>query len=546
MRIMTVLVVIIFACIPAVCAYAEAEESAHRDQPVPIEETHEPAQEEQTESQSGDSQAASGGTIDFDTSVLNDNMTVQLVDADTGEILFEKDPDRIIYPASTTKIMTGLLAIELNNGTLDGEVTLGPEVNAFSSTSSLLGLKQNYTVSIKDLVYGLMLVSGNDAAAALAVHFAGSEENFVGLMNQKAQELGMTNTAFANPHGLDQRSIGLDHHSTASDMAKLARAAYQNPLLMEVMGTQTYEITSTELNDNIRQSAELHNGNYLLETPVNEPQRSRYAQFRYQPTTGMKTGLLQNVDGHRYYGCLVASASKDGRNLIATLFADTSDYGDEGPAIDRWRAAIALFEYGFTGFVDVQLAPYIAGYETSVQVEGAASNDPEEGILEVSMDPNALTDVTVSIERRDAAALTNGETQLEAVPQVQSGLTAPVTAGQTVGTVSYQLNGQEVLSVPLVASRSVYAAGDENVTSQHYGVPKPSSIQWWMWLIIIGGAAGAILLIYAIMQRRRYSGRHIGKHRRSRIRYPRAWNDDTPLSALRVPKKDGRDRKYRR
>lgn len=537
-RCTALLTVMLLVLMPAVSFAAESTQNPDsRDQPIPLE-SNEAGEEPSSEGE----QSGLAGTLEFDDSVLNDDMTAVLMDADTGEILFERKPDEQIYPASTTKIMTGLLAIELNGGTLDGEITCGPEVNEFSRTSSLLGLKENFTVSIKDLLYGLMLVSGNDAAAALAVHFGGSLEGFIDLMNQKAQELGMTGTLFANPHGLDQRSIGLDHHSTAADMAKLARAAYQNPLLMEIMGTQSYEITTTELNDNIRSSTELHNGNYLLETPVRDPQRSRYAQYRYQPTTGMKTGLLQNVDGHAYYGCLVASASKDGRNLIATIFADTSNYGDNGPALDRWNAAIALFEYGFTGFVDVEVSPFLTTYTTDVMVQGAASNDPEKGNLQVTISPNAQVPATISVERRDAAALADGTLTIDTVPQLNGSVSAPVTAGQEVGTLSYQVNGQEFFTVPLVASRSVYAAGDESVTSQHYGVPDPTGFQWWMWLIIIGAAAGVLVLVYIILQRRRYSGRWIGKHKRSHVRYPRSWNDDIPLSALRTPRNQQRDR----
>lgn len=471
--------------------------------------------------------------IVFDESVLNDTMTAVLVDADSGEVLFSRKPDEEIYPASTTKIMTGLLAIEMNGGNLEGEVTVGPEVDEFSKSSSLLGLRSNATVSMRDLVYGLMLVSGNDAAAALAVHFAGSVDGFADLMNQKAAELGMTNTHFANPHGLDMSSIGLDHHSTASDMSKLAIAAYRNPLLMEVMGTPTYEITSTELNPNIRPDPVLHNGNYMLTTPVQEPQRSRYAQFRYTPTTGMKTGLLANAGGYAYYGCLVASASQDGRSLIAAIFADTSNYAQQGPAMDRWKTAVALFEYGFTGFVDVSVQSYLDAFTTAVQVAHYAANDPDDGLLEVV--PAAAEDPTIALARHAAAEFEAGRLTLEPDVVLDTALTAPVTQGTQLGTLTYLLEGEEVFSVPLIASRSVYAEGDEEVTSSHYGVPNPVDFPWWMWLII-GGGAGAIILTILLLNRRRYSSRYIGRpsfgngHYGSR-RY--SWNDDVPLSAVR-------------
>lgn len=474
--------------------------------------------------------AEAGDELIFDDSVLNDTMTAVLVDADSGEVLYSRDPDEIIYPASTTKIMTALLSIELNGGTLDGEVTLGSEVDAFSRSSSLLGLMRDHTVSIRDLVYGLMLVSGNDAAAALAVHFGGSLEGFAELMNAKAAELDMVNTHFANPHGLDESSIGLDHHSTAADMAKLARAAFRNPLLMEIMGTGSYEITSTELNPNIRPDPVLHNGNYLLETPVQEPQRSRYAQFRYAPTTGMKTGLLANVDGYKYYGCLVASASQDSRNLIAAIFADTSNRPDESPAVDRWRTAISLFEFGFTGFEDVDLTPYLQALDVTTVVAGAARNDPYDG--ELQLVPAANTDTTVVLERGLAADLAAGTAELVPVQDVQLGISAPVTQGTELGTLTYRINDEDIIAIPLVASRSVYALGDEAVTSAHYDVPDPTVFPWWMWIVIGAGAAAAAAAVYLLV-RRRNTGRYIGRpkfgngHYGSR-RY--SWNDDLPLS----------------
>ncbi|MBD5560141.1 MAG: D-alanyl-D-alanine carboxypeptidase [Clostridia bacterium] len=484
---------------------------------------------------------AANSDLTFNPSVMNDTMTAVLVDADTGEVLYSRSPDQIIYPASTTKIMTGLLSIELNGGTLDGEVTVGDEVDAFSSTSSLLGLRRDQTVSIRDLIYGLMLVSGNDAAAALAVHFGGSLEGFVQLMNEKAASLGMVNTQFANPHGLDQRSIGLDHHSTAADMARLAQAAYQNPVLMEVMGTATYEITSTELNRRIRTDPVLHNGNYLLDTPSQEPQRSRYAQYRYPHTTGMKTGLLANVDGYSYYGCLVASATQNGRSLIAAIFADTSNSAAQGAATDRWRTAIALFEYGFAGFEEVDLSPYLTQLDVATQVLNCAENDPYGGLL--SLVPAAGTDMRVAVDRSLSAALAAGTVQFEPEADVPAEIAAPVTQGTEIGSVTYRLNGQEMITLPLTAARSVYEAGDEAVTSTQYDVPNPTALPpWWVWAAASGGAVFAIWF-FAFRPRR--TSRHIGRpkfgngHYGSR-RY--SWDDKPSQIRSQRPKTGNADR----
>ncbi len=450
---------------------------------------------------------------EFDASCFNDTMTGMMMNADTGEVLFSQNADQIIYPASTTKIMTGLLAIELNGGTLDGEITLGPEVNEFGSSSSLMGVQQNHTVSIKDLLYGLMLCSGNDAAAALAVNFGGSVNGFVELMNQKAQQLGMTNTHFANPHGLKMQ--GQDHHSTARDMATLAQAAYQNPLLMEIMGTASYTVESTELNPNVKTSQTITNGNYLIGVPENEELRVKYAPYLYDPATGMKTGLLQNVDGNSNYGCLVASASKDGINLIATIFADTSDYGDKRVAMDRWDATIALFEYGFGRYVQVDLSQYITPVTLSEQLTDYAANDPQEGMLTITSGEIDALPGTKTLEKVVADGLADGTVQVLAEPVFTRTLSAPVTQGEQIGEVVYSLNGERLCTAALLAARTVYQTGQEQMTREEYDLPGPalSFELWWLWIIIPAAAVGSLFLIRAInlgRRKKRRSGRYYG------------------------------------
>ena len=143
-----------------------------------------------------------------------------VMEESTGEIIFEKDKDMILYPASTTKIMTVLLGIEMCE--LDEVVTVSANaVNIADPDATMLGLDVGEEIRMEDLCYGTLLRSGNDGAIAIAEHVSGSEEQFVALMNQTAQELGMTNTHFTNPHGLHDPN----HYTTARDMAILARYA---------------------------------------------------------------------------------------------------------------------------------------------------------------------------------------------------------------------------------------------------------------------------------------------------------------------------------
>ncbi len=449
---------------------------------------------------------------DFDTTMFEGTMTGVLMDADTGEVLFSKGAQQQIYPASTTKIMTGLLAIELNGGTLDGEFVVGAEVNQFSSASSLMGLKEHQTVSVKDAIYGLMLASGNDAAAALAVHLAGSEANFISLMNQKAQELGMTNTVFANPHGLCMQDQ--IHYSTAEDMAKLAEAAYGNELLMEIMGTTSYRVESTELDLNITPEQIVYNSNYLMGVPPKE-ELQKYTQFYYEPATGMKTGLVANVDGYSNYGCLVSSASKDGMNLIVAVFGDTSIEENKDISMQRWQATIDLFEYGFGRFVQIDLASYIEPYESQEQLRSFAANDPSLGRVTLSSgDINLLKD-TLTVDKETAEGLENGSIQIETEVVYSDNMTPPIDFGEVMGEISYKLNDQVVASAPILSTNKVFAAGEEDLVREEYDLPieaeaQSSFIALFIIPIAIVGVIFALRFINKYKRKKRIGKRFVG------------------------------------
>lgn len=158
-----------------------------------------------------------------------------LMDQNSGRILYEKDPHEIKRIASITKIMTAIVAIE--SGKLNDTVKVSER--AVHTEGSSLYLQPGEKIKLKDLVYGLMLRSGNDAAVAIAEHVGGSVEGFVFLMNQKAKEIGMKNTHFSNPHGLDDSD---DHFSTAYDMALLTKYAMQNKTYRKIAGTKVYKV----------------------------------------------------------------------------------------------------------------------------------------------------------------------------------------------------------------------------------------------------------------------------------------------------------------
>ena len=219
-----------------------------------------------------------------------------LLDADTGQMLYEKNSDKQMLIASTTKIMTALVALE--QAELDDTITVTWE---HMTEGSSMYLKPGETVRVEELLYGLLLCSGNDAALAVT-ECAGGLEPFVALMNEKAAALGMADTHFANPNGLDDE----EHYSTARDMAQLARAAVNEPTLLRMASTRQASIGGRTLT----------NHNKLL--------------GRMEGCLGLKTGYTKAAGR-----TLVSCAEKDGRRLVAVTLRDGDDWNDH-EALYRW------------------------------------------------------------------------------------------------------------------------------------------------------------------------------------------------------------------
>ncbi len=252
--------------------------------------------------------------------------SVLLLNADTGERLYEKNATALIYPASTTKILTALVVLGLCDD-LNELVTVSADaiegIHEGDDSTLVPMLKAGEQISVRDLLYGLMLVSGNDAAAVLARHISGSEEAFVAAMNEAAFAIGMENSHFTNPHGVHNP----DHRSTAEDMAKLAQAALKNPEFMEIASCAAYSSPATNMTD----AREYLNSNLFLNEKPELP------GTEYQFVTGMKTGYTPTAGG-----CLVSCAERNGIKLICLVFGDKSDEQQE-----RWFLSRELFEFGF-------------------------------------------------------------------------------------------------------------------------------------------------------------------------------------------------------
>lgn len=231
-----------------------------------------------------------------------------LIEASTGTVMYEKNPDERLLIASTTKLMTALVALE--NASLSEVVEVAPECEGVEGSS--MYLKAGDKLTMRELLYGLMLESGNDAAVAVACHISGGVEGFVKLMNQRAQSLGLENTHFANPHGLNAEG----HYSSARDLAKIMAEGMKNPLFAEIATTKTITFGARTYT----------NHNKLM--------------WSYEGMEAGKTGFTKKAGR-----TLVTCACRDGLRLICVTLNDGDDWNDHAAlydmafgAWDAWRA----------------------------------------------------------------------------------------------------------------------------------------------------------------------------------------------------------------
>ena len=242
-----------------------------------------------------------------------------LVDLTTGSVLYASENASLqIAPASTTKILTA--AVIVDNCNLEDVVTCGPEVE---SIGSKLGLVEGEEITVRDLLYGMMLVSGNDCARVLAVHAGGSIEGFAEMMNAKAQEIGMTNSHFVNPNGLDNT----EHYVTCEDMAKLIIYVYNNyPFVNQLASAKSHTFPA---NNKRGEAYEKFSTNKLLYKADNDS-----ADETYPYTTGYKTGSTPIAGG-----CVVATAEKNDTRLAALIYGVKEETEDH----NRWNVGEYLF-----------------------------------------------------------------------------------------------------------------------------------------------------------------------------------------------------------
>lgn len=318
-----------------------------------------------------------------------------LVEAQSGRVLYEQSGNTPLPMASTTKIMTALLALE--QGDLEELVPVPKE--AAGTEGSSMYLKAGEKLSLCDLLYGLLLTSGNDAAVAIACHIGGSIEGFADMMNEKALALGCENTHFVNPHGLHDP----EHYTTALDLCTIARAAMELETFRTMVSTQYYQTTTGE------QVRTLKNKNKTL--------------WNFEGGCGIKTGYTKKAGR-----CLVFAAEQEGMLLIGTVLN----------CPDMWNDAFSLLQYGFDTYTlgVVKDASIPLG---EIKVEGG-----EKKTLPAVLKTGILYPI-----RKDGTEKVTWELSL---PQ---SIPAPVQAGQVIGQLTLYLYDQPVLSREILAAETV-------------------------------------------------------------------------------------------
>lgn len=326
-----------------------------------------------------------------------------LMDAVTGQVFYAKNSYKQRHPASLTKIMTAIIALE--NGRPDEVATVSRRAASISD-GSIIDLHPGEKITLHNLLKAALISSANDSTVAIAEHVGGSESRFIEMMNAKAALLGALNTRYANTNGYTHPN----HYSTAYDLALIARYALKNPQFARYVRSKEAVV---EWSDRSRKEA-IHNTNRLL-------------LGGYPGMNGVKTGSTSSAGN-----CLIASAGRDGRYLITVVLHSG----------DRYQDAIRLLDYGFS------------------QVEAVDLCKAKEPVGRLTVQEGISPDVAVVPERDAEADLLRSDLpELRREINLNSSVEATVRAGQKLGEAVFYLRGQELARVSLLAAEAVPRKG---------------------------------------------------------------------------------------
>lgn len=437
-----------------------------------------------------------------------------LIDRKTGKVLFDKNAEKKMFPASTTKILSALVALDYLKPT--DYVVVGDELNYVPPESSLAHHALGETIRADNLLRLLIIPSGNDTSCVIAkavgkiaseddtISYTQAEQTFCSLMNEKAKSLGAVNSHFSNPHGFHDAN----HYTTAHDMARIADAALKNPLFREIVDET--EFSGHGAGDNPPAGATSRDYKFTTLNKLLLP-----GPFYYQYAVGVKTGFTDQA-GH----CLVASANKDGKSYVSVVFYSGED--------DRFSDTIALFDYGFEAYNDETIQIPDTQMETlrvsnpqlgeqgfiRTIVHGTYSSFMSKEELgriktEIVYNPEVLADPAEIVTPPPGDVIPPPEDVVFAMPIIKT----PVTAGDKLGTITYSLDDVVLFTDDILA---VDSAGDRTFnTDVDYRVEK---FKTWLfsthalpyWIGFILAIALIVIIIRSAIKRkeRKNQGRY--------------------------------------
>ena len=409
-----------------------------------------------------------------------------LIEATTGEVLFEKNADEILYPASTTKILTAYIALQMAD--LENDVvTISQEaIDLVPSGYQKVPLSAGEKVSMEDLVGAMLVISGNEAANAIAEYLCGSIDAFADLMNQTAQMLGCSSdTHFTNPSGLQYTN----HYTTARDLAIITQEAMKDKRFREIVATPTYDMPDS----NMRPARTLVGGTSILKAEDS---------YFYSAATGIKTGFT-NAAGY----CFIGSARRGGIELISVVLY-TSRAG-------RWTDTKKLMEYGFTQVESISPESLYAESPRVIDISGFSLEDSGHGELTLGIRAvDETRDMTIVGNQEKIDLLRENFSEVSVIRWTRE-FRAPVNMGDVMGILTFYAEDGSTADYELVATRSIAARENAPPTLEQIEAYTAADESPWPRFSFDYLVPPAIVLaaLWLIM-------RFIKKHRRKRAKAP--------------------------
>lgn len=413
-----------------------------------------------------------------------------LLEMNTGTILYERNSTQKHYPASITKIMTTMIALE--KAGLDEVVTFS---DASIDNTEGSGIARDYgeQMPMKECLYAIMLESANECAYAVAEHVAGSIEAFAELMNAKARELGCVNTNFTNPHGLHDS----EHYTCSYDMALIAEAAYQNEMFRTIISTKARMIPPTNKH---AEETPLQNHNKLLH-------RYQKGNYVYPYCTGGKTGYTDVARS-----TLVTYAEKDGMTLVCVVMNTDN--------VSEWTDSIALFNYGFDNFHLVNVSENETGYAVQESVNAGSISGAEPF---VELDKESMILLPKMAEFKD----------------VQSSISYNNEVSNVAGSIAYTYAGREVGTAKIVTTGVVVEPYQFDNQNEELTQEDDTTIRIKPAMIVAGIAVIGVLIVLAFVVKYLYDNIYI-------IRYNMSVRRERRKQFREIKKRPKRRRRRRR